>query len=63
MRRRMQVRALVTVMGADLAATDANGRAPLHFAALNGHTEMVRTLVDLGADIEAADSDGCWQRR
>jgi ankyrin repeat protein len=41
------VTALVTIVGADVGAVDRNGRGCLHFAALNGHEHMVKTLVNL----------------
>jgi len=41
--------------GAVAALRDVNGFAPLHFAALNGHADIVRYLLDeCGADVEAA---------
>lgn len=30
---------------------DSNGNTPLHYAALNGSTAMMRFLVDSGANI------------
>ena len=39
-------------------ATDGLGRRPLHHAAVRGDAEVIRALLDYGADAEAADSMG-----
>ena len=39
--------------GADIEASAYDGFRPLHVAALHGHVEVVTTLVELGADIDA----------
>merc|ERR1711865_12693 len=49
-------RALRSVDSIDDA--DTKGRSPLHHAAENGHTEVVRLLVVAGADVEAKDQLG-----
>jgi ankyrin repeat protein len=43
--------------GEPLPARGPKGSA-LHAAASNGHNEIVRTLLDVGADLNARDSDG-----
>ena len=37
----------------DINATDNLGFPPLHWAAMNGHTEIARALLELGADVNA----------
>lgn len=37
---------------------DADDATPLHYAAWKGHTEVVRALLDLGAQIDACSQDG-----
>jgi len=44
--------------GAQMEAKDSNGNTPLHFAAANGHLEIVRLLCDHGADVEARNKWG-----
>ena len=39
--------------GADTDAKDANGFAPLHIAAFDGNTEVVKELIRLGANVNA----------
>jgi hypothetical protein len=34
------------------------GRTALHYASLNGHARTCAALVNLGADVHAADADG-----
>ena len=46
----------VNVQGDGRRKTE-DGR-PLHFAALNGHVDAVRVLLELGADKEASADDG-----
>jgi ankyrin repeat protein len=45
--------------GALAAAANARGRTPLHFAAVFGHEQVARELMLHGADVNAADQDGC----
>lgn len=44
--------------GADPSAVDDNGNTPLHLAAGNGLVEMTRKLLDAGAQIDQAPSEG-----
>jgi ankyrin repeat protein len=46
--------------GAALAATDSDGKTALSWAAMRGRTEVVRLLLDSGADANHADSFGDW---
>ncbi|KAJ2162713.1 hypothetical protein GGF46_000438 [Coemansia sp. RSA 552] len=39
-------------------AKDKNGYTPLHAAASWGHTDLLRFLLDSGADVNITDSDG-----
>lgn len=48
------VKALIA-QGADVNELDTNGDAPLVMAAYKGHTEIVRALLDAGADVAAVD--------
>ena len=34
-----------------------DGRLPIHFASIHGHTDMVRTLVKLGSDPKSPSHD------
>jgi ankyrin repeat protein len=43
--------------GVDVSEVDANGDAPLVIAAYEGHTEIVRLLLEAGADVTAVDPD------
>lgn len=40
-----------------LANRKIDGATPLHFAALNGHQDVIELLVDRGADLEARDDE------
>ena len=42
----------------DLNAGDEGGNTPLHEAAVNGNTEIVKALITAGADVNATDEDG-----
>ena len=37
---------------------DGGGRTPLHWAALGDSPEMMRVLIDLGADVKACNENG-----
>ena len=52
------VRFLVEECGADVNLRDANGYTPLHHAAARGDNELVRYLVDKGADVRAVSRKG-----
>ncbi len=52
-----QARALLA-NGVDAKAADADGRIPLHWAALHGTAEIAAALLDAGADLNGVDSKG-----
>jgi ankyrin repeat protein len=41
----------VSIKGASVNVKDKDDNAPLHLAALNGHTSMISFLVESGANI------------
>ena len=45
-------------MGADPNAEDLYRRRPLHFAAANGHSQIIQILLQHGAEIDAQTSGG-----
>ncbi len=49
---------LVEEHGADVNRRDANGYTPLHHAASRGDNEMIRYLVERGADVMAVSREG-----
>lgn len=52
------VKYLVEELGADVNARDANGFAPLHWAASRGDDEVIRYLVSKGADATVVARSG-----
>ena len=50
---------MVTRQNAMWTAEDDLGRIALHWAAYNGHSDLVRYLVVLGADVYHTDHLGC----
>ena len=52
------LRYLVEVQGADVNARDHNGYSPVHHAAARGDTEMLRYLVERGADVTLVSRRG-----
>lgn len=52
------VRYLVEELGADVNARDANGFAPLHWAASRGDDEVIHYLVEKGADATVVSRGG-----
>lgn len=53
-----QVKNLLSADNSFLNTVDDRGRTPLHHAAGNNHLDIIRYLLDSGANIEAADSRG-----
>jgi ankyrin repeat protein len=52
------VRYLVEELGADVNMRDANGYTALHHAASRGDNEMIRYLVEMGADVTVVSREG-----
>jgi len=52
------VKYLVEELGADVNARDHNGYTPLHHAAARGDNDLIRYLVDKGADVTAVSRRG-----
>lgn len=52
----VRVRSLLA-RGADPDAKDAQGRRPLHFAAVQGYVRIAEALLDAGADVDARDEE------
>ena len=46
----------LTNLGAQIEAKDENGWTPLHFAVKKGSLEIVKLLVEKGANIDAANN-------
>jgi len=53
-----QVKALIESTGCDINAQIQGGRAPIHFAADYGQTEVIEYLLSKGANINALDKHG-----
>ncbi|MGB2885066.1 MAG: ankyrin repeat domain-containing protein, partial [Dehalococcoidia bacterium] len=53
-----KVKALVEVNSQLVNTKDASGRTPLHWACRGVHYEVLKFLVEKGADINAKDNDG-----
>ncbi len=51
-------RYLVEELGADVNARDLNGYSPLHHAAARGDNQLIRYLVDRGADVMVVSRKG-----
>lgn len=46
------------IKGSDLSAVNKNGDTLLHLAASNGHTDIVKLLVEKGSDLSAVNKNG-----
>ncbi|GFQ97849.1 phosphocholine transferase AnkX [Trichonephila clavata] len=44
--------------GSDLSVVNKEGNTSLHLAASNGHTDIVKLLVEKGSDLSAVNKDG-----
>ncbi len=53
-----KVKALLDRQPASLETPDPSGKTPLHLAAYWGYTEVVSTLLDLGATVDARTGNG-----
>ena len=45
--------------GTIIEAKDEHNKSALHKASEEGQTEIIKLLLDAGADIDAKDNDGC----
>ena len=52
------VRDAVTRKPSELRAVDLDGNTPLHIAAMGGYDQMLRMLIDAGADVNATNRAG-----
>lgn len=52
-----RVAAMLVANGALAGARDDSGATPLHYAALHGHREVARLLVERGAEVNSTDGE------
>lgn len=50
----------LVALGADLESLDKLGNTPLHLAIENLNVEVVRVLIEAGADVNKKTADGSW---
>jgi ankyrin repeat protein len=55
-----KVQELLHADSALVTAKDRDGSTPLHCASWKGHTEVVRVLIDAGADVQARNGNTHW---
>ena len=41
-----------------MKAQEKGGRTPMHYAAMDGHVDVVRLLLEKGADVKAQEKGG-----
>lgn len=60
--RDKKISAILSKTGAfdrsELQSTDTDGRTPLMLAAIQGNTDIVRAMIDAGAEVDATDYNG-----
>jgi hypothetical protein len=56
------VKYLIEIAGADVKARDKFGRTPLHCAASNEKLEVLKYLIERGADVDAQNPDNYFER-
>jgi ankyrin repeat protein len=54
----LQQMELLLACGAHVHIRDRSERTPVHLAAINGHDESIRKLLDSGAALEPLDQQG-----
>jgi hypothetical protein len=52
------IKRLLSIRNINVNVKDVIGSTPLHYAAWNGHVEIVRLLFQNGADVNVRDNDG-----
>jgi serine/threonine-protein phosphatase 6 regulatory ankyrin repeat subunit B len=52
------VQALLSTPGIDIDDKTTDGVTALYFAAINGKEDVVKALIDKGADVNLTDNDG-----